>query len=209
MPNHITNVLRISSFAEGTSQGLIDEILASVRGETAFDFDKLIPRPKELDVTSGSDASNALVLHDDQAATAMLHWSWVVAAGVVDITGLRDLLRRQYIERHTKQPDFPTLDDFAARLRANIDQYAQADWYGWSIEHWGTKWNAYEVVAGKIDDREAVVHFETAWAPPLPVLDALAARFPKANLRLIWCDEGDDQQHRVYWEDGKRESEDA
>lgn len=82
-------------------------------------------------------------------------------------------------------------------------------WYDWSIANWGTKWNAYQAFVGKTDANEVMFHFETAWAPPLPVIDAIAAKFPKANIRLIWCDEGDDHQHRVYWEDGKREAEEA
>jgi hypothetical protein len=138
MPNHITNVLRVSGYTHlGAPEGLVDEVLAAVKSDKSpIDFERLIPMPAEL-----------------------------------------------------KAPN-------------------QEGWYQWSVNHWGTKWNAYCAVAGKIDKRTAYFHFETAWAPPLPVLDALAAKFPKANLRLIWCDEGDDKQNRVYWEDGKRESDD-
>lgn len=87
----------------------------------------------------------------------------------------------------------------------------EENWYDWSIQNWGTKWNAYSAIAGKpYDERnEALFHFETAWAPPLPVIDALAAKFPQAHIRLIWADEGDDYQHRVWWSDGKRETDDA
>jgi hypothetical protein len=42
----------------------------------------------------------------------------------------------------------------------------------------------------------------------MPVLDALAAKFPKANFRLIWADEGSDSYQRIYWEDGAREKDD-
>lgn len=91
---------------------------------------------------------------------------------------------------------------------ANIAKHGHPDWYTWSIEKWGTKWNAYSAIAGKCRDGEGWLHFETAWSPPLPVLDALAAKFPQSRMRLIWCDEGDDRQNRVYWGEGKRESDD-
>jgi hypothetical protein len=84
----------------------------------------------------------------------------------------------------------------------------QEGWYQWSIDNWGTKWNAYCAVAGKTDERTAYLHFETAWSPPLPVINALAAKYPLLDMRLIWCDEGDDKQHRIYWNDGKMESDD-
>lgn len=209
MPNHITNVLEINAYKHrGAPEGLIDQILDAVKGEKPFDFNRLIPRPADLDITAGSVQDSALALDDDSKAMSMLHWQWVVNAGVRDITELRALLRKQYAERTEKEPGCPTLDDFAIRIRSNIDKHGHSDWYNWSCDHWGTKWNAYSAIAGKVDDTTAVVHFETAWAPPMPVLDALAAKFPQADFRLIWCDEGDDRYHRVYWEEGKRESDD-
>lgn len=209
MPNHITNVLRINAYKHrGAPEGLIDEVLSAIRTEgRPFDFNRIIPMPEELNVTSGSTGSSAQALSDDGAATSMLHWPWVREAGVTDLAGLRDLLRKRYTERKDKEPGCETLDDFAARLRSNVEKHGHTDWYGWSVDNWGTKWNAYSAIAGKVDDQEAWLHFETAWSSPTPVLDALAAKFPKINMRLIWCDEGDDQQHRVYWEDGKRDAD--
>lgn len=43
------------------------------------------------------------------------------------------------------------------------------NWYDWSCEHWGTKWNAYEIV-----DAEDALRFDTAWACPEPVVRRLA-----------------------------------
>lgn len=209
MPNHITNVLEINAYKHrGAPEGLVDQILEAVRSdERPFDFSRLIPRPADLDITSGSVSEGALALDDDRKAMEMMHWSWVANEGIKDIAGLRAFLRKQYAERKEKEPGCETLDDLAARIRSNLDKYGHTDWYGWSCEKWGTKWNAYSAIAGKVDDTEAIIHFESAWAPPMPVLDALAAKFPQANFRLIWCDEGDDRQHRVYWEDGKRDHE--
>ena len=43
------------------------------------------------------------------------------------------------------------------------------NWYDWSRQNWGTKWNAYDVVvtAGE-------VAFDTAWSCPEPIVRALA-----------------------------------
>ena len=47
------------------------------------------------------------------------------------------------------------------------------DWYNWRIEHWGTKWNAYETdIVGY--DNYLKVSFNTAWSCPFPVFEKLA-----------------------------------
>lgn len=50
-------------------------------------------------------------------------------------------------------------------------------WYAWSIDNWGTKWNACDAEYSTKDPGH-VIWFDTAWNPPVPVFDALAKRFP-------------------------------
>ncbi len=209
MPNHITNVLRISAYEHlGAPPDLIDKILDAIKGnhgegETlAIDFERIIPMPPTLKLTSGSVSSNAIALFSDSDARGMLSWPWVREAGVRDLDGLRQLLREQYLQRPSD--GFATLDDFAKQVIENHEKHGAPTWYEWSVKHWGTKWNAYSITGGRTQSYEAVIHFETAWSPPMPVLDKLAEMFPKAHLRLIWVDEGSDKAHRDYWENGKR-----
>jgi len=204
MPNHITNVLRITAFEHrGAAISLVDEALAAIKGATPFDFNRILPMPEDLNIVSGGQATDAIVLISDHEAKTMLSYPWTREARITSVDGLREHLRKRYAQRPLD--GFQTLDDLAARIISNREKYGTADWYEWCTRKWGTKWNAYSVTASKTDDHEAVVHFETAWAPPMPVLDELARRFPALNFRLMWCDEGDDLQHRVYWEAGKRE----
>lgn len=63
------------------------------------------------------------------------------------------------------------------------------DGYDWCCDHWGTKWNAYEVAVVEWCGM-TVVLFKTAWSPPLPVLDAMAAAFPALDLELQWSEMG-------------------
>lgn len=60
---------------------------------------------------------------------------------------------------------------------------------GWASEHWGAKWNAYE---GRIEREEGkvVIFFNTAWAPPKPVIQALAARYPELEGEHCYVEEG-------------------
>ena len=55
--------------------------------------------------------------------------------------------------------------------------YGKNNWYNWSIEHWGTKWNA-DVKSASPDSYV----LNTAWAPCQPVIAELAYLFPEAKI---------------------------
>lgn len=57
-------------------------------------------------------------------------------------------------------------------------------WYTWSIENWGTKWNAYETEIRL--DGEAIA-FNTAWEAPEPVYAAVAHKFPQDEFYALWA----------------------
>jgi hypothetical protein len=57
-------------------------------------------------------------------------------------------------------------------------------WYNWSVQNWGTKWNAYDAEIG-----DTSLKFDTAWSHPVPVIVTLSTRFPKATLYVKYADE--------------------
>ncbi len=61
------------------------------------------------------------------------------------------------------------------------------DWYWWRVKNWGTKWNASS--CDYIYDDQCFT-FETAWAPPEPVIKVLAKRFPEVKFILIYAELG-------------------
>jgi hypothetical protein len=87
MPNHITNVLRVNAYKHrGAPAGLIDEILESIKGEkTPFDFNRLIPMPRELDITSNGANDDAHLSnlakygHTDWSTWCREHWGTLTA----------------------------------------------------------------------------------------------------------------------------------
>ena len=66
--------------------------------------------------------------------------------------------------------------------------------YEWCIANWGTKWNAYSQSVDAPEDwegeRELCYHFETAWAPPEPIIRAMAERFDKLSFTLRYFERG-------------------
>jgi hypothetical protein len=61
--------------------------------------------------------------------------------------------------------------------------------YEWCCAAWGTKWNAYDVMRRDYDGRVCVT-FQTAWAPPVPIIIALATMFPKVSFILEYFEQG-------------------
>lgn len=67
----------------------------------------------------------------------------------------------------------------------------------WRSDNWGTKWNSYD---GQVT--EDGISFNTAWAPPTPIVGALAKLIGKP-LRLIYDEPGVDFCGEVLgYEDG-------
>ena len=58
------------------------------------------------------------------------------------------------------------------------------DWYLWSVENWGTKWNAHDTtVTRRYNGVKTIkLRFDTAWSIPWPIYDELAKRFPLLNI---------------------------
>lgn len=62
------------------------------------------------------------------------------------------------------------------------------NWYNWSIDHWGTKWNAYDTCVEK-EGKETKLSFLTAWGTPDPVIVAFANK-TQVPFQYKYFDEG-------------------
>ena len=61
------------------------------------------------------------------------------------------------------------------------------NWYGWSVENWGTKWNAYDFEnLPKIKDG---IVFNTAWSSVPAIVQKISERFPDVGIEYAWADE--------------------
>lgn len=52
--------------------------------------------------------------------------------------------------------------------RTLIEKYGHSDWYSWSIDNWGTKWEASVQDVDEYNEGKGVqLYLETAWSPPI------------------------------------------
>jgi hypothetical protein len=184
MPNHVTNILSFAGPQEDI-QNLRTQIKSiDEKGtERLIDFDKIIPMPPSLNITSGSEVDKGIAIlkfteqGDDSNLRAMLNYPWVKAENIttpqqlVDYFLKKDDGNREYLKE--------------ARIALdNAKNYGHKDWYSWSVANWGTKWNAYDTA-----EQGDSIRFDTAWSTPAPIVEKLSNMFPNVTITLEFADE--------------------
>lgn len=61
------------------------------------------------------------------------------------------------------------------------------NWYAWHIDHWDTKWNAYDGYS-IIGNNTVTLVFSTAWSPAIPIFEKLIEDY-KYEMEIRWADE--------------------
>lgn len=81
--------------------------------------------------------------------------------------------------------------------------------YEWCNANWGTKWDAYdfgqteEEIHPEWKEFAVTFHFSTAWAPPKPVIEAAAKRWPNLTFDLRYFEGGSGFNGWLECKDGK------
>ena len=170
MPNHVTNRLMIIA-----EQDRIQEVMERIKfdeyGLGSLDFEKIIPMPPELKVTSGSRSQKALEFYT----------LYVKHAHDSDQSTREKLMQEYQVDQ--------AFMDFGKQLYENKQKHGAADWLDWSIENWGTKWNGYGYEDTPEREGGAEIVFKTAWSRPKPIIKALSQMFPDVQFRHQWADE--------------------
>jgi hypothetical protein len=86
-----------------------------------------------------------------------------------------------------------------AAEKSNLKKYGHKNWYDWCVNNWGTKWNAggdnpdMMVDYDYDEDGDTVIalfQFDTAWAPPLGVLEKLMDTHPELSIECRYHEPG-------------------
>lgn len=76
-------------------------------------------------------------------------------------------------------------------FRGNLGQeerekYGKNNWYDWSCDNWGTKWNSYDCC---ISEDGSTYEFSTAWDIPKPIYLELGVKFPDVEFHIEYAEE--------------------
>jgi len=179
MPNHITNILTITGNEESVARVKNEISGAYDDGEIMFiDFNKIIPRPDSLDITSGSTTDNGIAVlqyraGDPREINQIMGYAWATEFATPE-----DLIN------HMLEKGSANLEE-AQKALDNEKLYGHRDWYSWSVDKWGTKWNAYD----QVSNEDGSITFQTAWGTPYPVMVALSLKYPDVVISVRYADE--------------------
>ena len=55
-----------------------------------------------------------------------------------------------------------------AQMKANIEAHGYKDWYDFSVNEWGTKWDVGDGDGiNEVTENSLTIYFDSAWAPPI------------------------------------------
>lgn len=182
MPNHVMNRISVSGPPESI-EDLLESIQNEKKGLGTIDFEKIIPMPASMNIEAGSNTNKGMKAFTDFIEVYTL-------AGTRDDTDLENI-PAEAEEAFLRMRTDITPEQWALGKTAyeNQSKFGAPTWYEWSINNWGTKWNAYECSAGELALDHAELSFWTAWSPPHPVIQRLSEQYPDICIAHEWADE--------------------
>ena len=209
MPNWVINKVKFSS----RGKEIIDKITSTNNDEEYVDFNKIIPMPKTLNITSGGndrDAMQYALLKMDtlqlkqtieklkETSTSFYgnYFEKIYSCKKYTLEELEKVAKEfeeklnsgkqdRFYEVDYKELGVNNLEDLGNAYINNILQYGADSWYDWCCENWGTKWNASDTYI--IDDNE--IEFNTAWSCPVNIFKELSKQFSGVEIAVDFADE--------------------
>lgn len=184
MPNHVENIITLKG-DEKKIREMLETIQSDDYGLGTVDFNKIIPMPKSLNIESGSKTDRGLKRYKefiseclfDRKETDVLK----ISAETLTESEKAYLSKRKDIE--------PAEWELGKTAWNNIQNYGAPTWYEWSVNNWGTKWNAYGYDENADYSKNTDLWFQTAWSAPHPVIEKLAEMYPDIVFDHEWADE--------------------
>ena len=209
MPNWVINKVKFSS----RGKEIIDKITSTNNDEEYVDFNKIIPMPKTLNITSGGNDRDAMQYALLKMDTSQLkqtikklketstsfygnYFEKIYSCKKYTLEELEKVAKEfeeklnsgkqdRFNEVDYKELGVNNLEDLGNVYINNILQYGADSWYDWCCENWGTKWNASDTYI--IDDNE--IEFSTAWSCPVNIFKELSRQFSGVEIVVEFADE--------------------
>lgn len=191
------------------------EILAPyINEEGNFDFNLIIPMPKELDITSGSITDESITYYLtgglkkkpnelDASTKELLH-------KLVNNNFNPDWPMELYEKLSKREVNAQEYLDMGKRYVDNYKKYGAVTWYEWCNANWGTKWNASDCDIYE-EDGELNISFNTAWSEPEGIIDyfvvEVSPKYPDDRIEWSYSYEDSDDEYCTIIKNGDSETE--
>ena len=131
------------------------------------DFNKIVPMPEELNITTGSNGYMGLSIINGESENRFMD--------------MREQLKRFYEMDSKRRIEIMEAGVVYAK---NIEKYGFKTWYDWSIENWGTKWNASDC-----ESENNYFEFTTAWSGVPELIEKMHLELPRVKILYEFSDE--------------------
>ena len=222
MPNWAYNTLAIKHNDVEVLKKIKEELKGDVEGQY-LDFNKVIPMPETLDVTSPLRENDLMfyILTLAKNRDEILELPPRILSHVQSILdehktdkSLNELLKK-YMQEYTKLVLAGTADKkdkhgIVAGISLlqghhyfmNIVRYGVYSWYDWRCAMWNTKWNA-DCNEVKLEGDTLTYQFDTAWSGPWPIAAAISALYEGTTVVMNTTYEDPDGLDSVAYRDGQ------
>lgn len=205
MPNWVTSKLTITG--PNAKEVMKSLVTKNEENEDQFDFNKIVPMPKDLEIVSGSLTDRAIEVYLTSINPAVKFLNHTnknadVFNKHLALANSSKLFQKyngnlskdivdKIIENYINQEDIKTLEDLIAygqKAIENIEKYDAMDWYQWSIRNWGTKWNACHNIYNE-QNTPTEIRFDTAWGNVAGLMALLSKKFPENEFEYVFSEE--------------------
>ncbi len=184
MANDVRNVLTFNASDKELNE-ILNAIKVDAEGIGSIDFNKLIPMPPELNFDDELDVKRGV-----EVFNFYNDWRMKIEKKLSN----PDISNKEFEATEAEKKlyeskvnllmgDYKKLYDIGKQYSDNIAKYGHGDWYGWSRENWGTKWEAY-----KFSHYDNSIEFLTANETPTPIIKLLSEKYPDVEMIHQWAD---------------------
>lgn len=183
MPNHIQNRLVVTANSNEELKDFLLRIKSTEQfdgKEQEIDFNQIIPMPTILRGTEASSRTDDAIYY------------YLVKTNQEEMVS--SILRHSHLY---------TMDRFVGRNENELNELLEIDkkyveifkecgakdWYDWSCDNWGTKWNAYETYLHELNECSVILLFQTAWCGVPRIIQKLTEMFPTITFDYKYSDE--------------------
>lgn len=202
-----------------------DKILTETNDSYSFDFNKLLPMPKSLNLTAGSIENDAVVSYymslnkeDRRTLEDKLgkkennlfyenYWDKYKSRIYNYLTKPNELekIEKSFdgkIEENDKV--YNSLGELGKDYIDNIINYGYSQWFDWRNNVWGTKWNVEDEVIVNYDAEsdEYEIEFNTAWSFPSGIVEEYSKLCSDDEFHWEYINEDYDGHHYLKKENG-------
>ena len=182
----------------------VQKFIAFISSETSdFDFNNVIPMPKELDMDFGTAEMESLVYYCMKNGLDPKTFDKLGSFTRFTIPEME----KRFREIGKEPEEYYKLGE---QYYKNYQKYGYTSWYSWCIEHWGTKWNALNIdfngmypINPETDKYAANYEFDTVWTEPFAVFEEIIEKFPELEFEMVSAGENYSEATIVRGKDGE------